>query len=300
MKISIVGAGSIGLLLGSFLAEAGIDVTFLVMRKEQASLIRKKGICRINADRTESVSTVHVTTDMKQLLKTDICIVAVKYTGVQRVLDQFKQAGVHTPILFIQNGIAHMDLVYTTDFPDIAFATVEHGALRIDDRTVSHNGIGRLTIAVGRGNAKHFELFSRAHSDAFPVHWHADAEHILMRKVFINCMINPLTAILKVKNGELITDPHCNKLFKALYVELADAFTGEQWLPSYENVADVCRNTARNQSSMLSDCLTGCPMEIETIVTAVIQKAETMDAELLLLSTLEAMLLAVDGKGGKL
>lgn len=297
MKIGIIGAGSIGLLLGSFLAEAGIDVILLARREEQAALIRKKGICRINADRKESTFNVHATIDMRQLSEVDICIVAVKYTGVKNVLAQLREANVRNPMLFIQNGIAHMDLSYATDLPDIAFATVEHGALRIDGRTVSHNGIGMLTIAVGRGRMTPFEVIEKAKSDTFPISWHTDVEEMLMRKVLINCMINPLTAILKVKNGELITNSHCNKLFETLYMELATVFTDA---PSYEIVTDVCRNTARNQSSMLSDYLAGRPMEIETIVTAIIERAETVGRQLPFLSTLETMLLVMDGKEAKL
>ncbi len=51
MEVIIAGAGSIGLLLGSFLSEAGMNVTFYVRREEQAELIRAKGIQRINQDR---------------------------------------------------------------------------------------------------------------------------------------------------------------------------------------------------------------------------------------------------------
>ena len=58
----------------------------------------------------------------------------------------------NNPVLFVQNGIGHMELVKNTEFPHVAFATVEHGARRIDDRTVSHNGIGMMTIATARGD----------------------------------------------------------------------------------------------------------------------------------------------------
>ena len=46
MDVVIAGAGSIGLLIGSFLSEAGMDVTFYVRREEQAELIRGEGIQR--------------------------------------------------------------------------------------------------------------------------------------------------------------------------------------------------------------------------------------------------------------
>ncbi|MBO1915372.1 hypothetical protein J4G37_62405, partial [Microvirga sp. 3-52] len=81
-----------------------------------------------------------------------------------------------------------------TSLPNLAFATVEHGARRLDDNTVQHNGVGLVTIGAGRGDSTIFGIIETAHSDRFPVTRHVDAEFVLMRKVLINCMINPLTA----------------------------------------------------------------------------------------------------------
>ena len=156
-----------------------------------------------------------------------------------------------------------------------------------------------VTIATARGDDSVFDLIGQAHSDIFPVSRHSDAEQILLRKVLINCMINPLTAILKVENGELLTNDYCLTLFKALYEELLGAFPEMRSILSYEDVADVCRKTARNRSSMLVDRLAGRPMEIETIVTAVIRKANGRNKSLPFLATYEQMLFAVEWKGAK-
>ena len=67
MEVIIAGAGSIGLLLGSYLSEAGMDVTFYVRREEQVELIRAEGIQRINQDNTTDVLRVHAR------LKSEIC-----------------------------------------------------------------------------------------------------------------------------------------------------------------------------------------------------------------------------------
>jgi 2-dehydropantoate 2-reductase len=300
MGIIIAGAGSIGLLLGSFLSEAGMDVTFYVRREEQAELIRAEGIQRTNQDDTKDVFRVHATTDIRRLPTTALWIVAVKYSSLRDLLSEMQEAQVTNPVLFIQNGIGHVELVKNNEFPHVAFATVEHGAKRIDDRAVAHNGIGVLTIATAHGDESAFDLIGQAHSDIFPVKRHRNAEQILMRKVLINCMVNPLTAILEVENGELLTNDYCLTLFNALYKELLDAFPEIQPFLSYEDVADVCRKTARNSSSMLVDRLAGRPMEIETIVTAVIRKANSRNKPLPLLSTFEQMLYATEWKGERL
>ena len=120
------------------------------------------------------------------------------------LLSEMQEAQSRQSCLFVQNGIGHMELVKNVALPHVAFATVEHGARGVDDRTVSHNGIGMITIATARGATVLFDLIGQAHSNIFPVSYHSDAEQILLRKVLINCMINPLTAILRVENGELL------------------------------------------------------------------------------------------------
>jgi len=109
-------------------------------------------------------------------------------------------------------------------------------------------------------------------------------------------MINPLTAILEVKNGELLSNDSCYVLFERLYKELMNAFPEMRTELSLENVIAVCQRTAENQSSMLADRSAGRPMEIETIVTAVIRKAREAQKEMPLLSTFEEMLYAIEKK----
>lgn len=297
LSITIAGAGSVGLLLGSYLVESGLEVTMFVKREGQANLLIKEGIRRINVDGSESVFRVHATTDITKTFSTRLWIIAVKYADLQGLLVELKDRKIKEPMMFVQNGIGHVALANGTDSSDIAYATVEHGAHKTDDRTVRHNGVGVLTIGAGRGNMNAFKLVEKAQSRDFPVMSHGDAEHILMRKVLINCMINPLTAILEVTNGELLTNHSCNELFKSLYEELMNAFPEMRSVLPFKAVSTVCQNTAKNQSSMLVDRSAGRPMEIETIVTAVIEKAHAARKKVPLLTTFEKMLYAIEGKG---
>lgn len=296
MGIVIAGAGSVGLLLGSYLAETGLNVTMYVRRQSQANLIMIDGIRRINNDGSESITRVNATTDMSKIAPSRLWVIAVKYDDIAGLLSELKDAEVEEPMLFVQNGIGHVAPATATASPDIAFASVEHGALRTDDRTVRHNGVGVLTIGTARGNPNAFNIVEEAKSRNFPVIRHGDAEHVLMKKVLINCMINPLTAILEVKNGELLTNCWCYELFENLYDELMEAFPEMQTALPLETISAVCHSTAENQSSMLSDRLAGRPMEIATIVTSVIERAHLAGNKMPLLTTYEKMLYAFEKK----
>ena len=296
MSVVIVGAGSVGLLLGSYLLESGIKVTMVVRREEQASILNSQGIRRLNQDGSESVFRVHAITDFPTDQTSSVWIVAVKYIDLQDLLLQLNRIQLKNPMLFIQNGLDHFSMANATSIPNLAFATVEHGARRLDDNTVQHNGVGLITIGAGRGDAAVFDIIEIAHSDNFPITRHSNAEFALMRKVLINCVINPLTAILEVENGELLTNPSCHELFISLYDELLNAFPEMRPYLSLEAVSTVCQNTAHNKSSMLSDRLAGRQMEIKTIVTAVIEKATAIHKKVPLLEMLEKMLYAIDKK----
>jgi 2-dehydropantoate 2-reductase len=294
VKVVIVGAGSIGLLIGSFLAESGIRVVFLVRREEQAASIRELGIRRLNVDGSEVVYEAEAQTDIETLPDGAPWIVATKYSGVSPIVKDMLERDIRNAVMFVQNGYGHFDFVSQTELPNIFFATVEHGAGRLDDRSVSHNGVGVMKIAPYRGDDAGFNFMNSVDSISFPVIFVEDAHQIILRKVLINCMINPLTAILQLKNGDLVKNPNANLLLNHLYDEISAAFPEMQYDLPRGAVEEVCVNTAKNTSSMLTDRLNGNPMEIETVVSSVIQMGERRGANMVLLKTLENMLFAID------
>lgn len=297
MKIAVVGAGSIGLLLGSFFSEMDFTVTMFTRRKEQSEVLREKGIRRINIDQSETTHQVSVTTNLNELVDANLIVIAVKYAELEKLLIQLEVLKIEQPILFVQNGIGHYHLALATKFPAVGFGSIEHGALKMDDCTVSHNGVGYLTVGMARGTSVSLNKIAKRSSEHFPVKINEDVARILLRKVLINCMINPLTAILQVNNGELLTNEYCRSLLTTLYEELSDAFPMSAIGLSLDEVMMVCDNTKHNQSSMLADRLAGRKMEIETIVSAVIKKANEEQKTLPILMMLEKMLYAVNGRG---
>src|SRR5690606_27773768 len=143
MDVVIVGAGSIGLLIGSFLGEAGANVVFLVRREEQATIIREQGIRRVNSDGTAVVVKADAQTDAVELPRHARSIVATKYDGVAPIVQLLiERKLLENAVMFVQNGYGHFEYVRKTEMPNVFFATVEHGAGRLDERTVSHNGVG--------------------------------------------------------------------------------------------------------------------------------------------------------------
>ncbi|WP_342619641.1 2-dehydropantoate 2-reductase [Rhodoferax sp. GW822-FHT02A01] len=106
MKIAVIGAGSIGGLVGAKLALAGEDVTFLV-RGANLAAIRENGFTLISADGQKQVATsVRATNDYAEAGIQDVVILAMKAHQVEAVVDDIaKLIGPQTLIVPMQNGI---------------------------------------------------------------------------------------------------------------------------------------------------------------------------------------------------
>ena len=105
-----------------------------------------------------------------------------------------------------------------------------------------------------------------------------DAQSLVWGKLVINSAINPLTALLRVPNGELLERPSAHEVMKELARETARVAYAERIdLPFSDPVAaveDVARRTAANHSSMLQDVLRGARTEIDAICGAVVEYGE--------------------------
>jgi 2-dehydropantoate 2-reductase len=114
-------------------------------------------------------------------------------------------------------------------------------------------------------------------SAKFHVQTVEDARSLVWGKLVVNAAINPLTALLRVKNGELLERPSAREMMGALAREAAQVAYAEQIILPFSNpveaVEEVARKTAANHSSMLQDVLRGAPTEIDAICGAVVKAA---------------------------
>src|SRR5579862_5577093 len=108
MKIAVIGAGAIGGLVGSKLALAGEDVTFIV-RGANLAAIAERGVRLIASDSSEQVARNVVATDRYDTAgPQDVVILAMKAHQLEAVaLDVPKLFGPETVVVTMQNGIPY-------------------------------------------------------------------------------------------------------------------------------------------------------------------------------------------------
>lgn len=182
------------------------------------------------------------------------------------------------PIVLLHNGmgIAEQVVEMFPHNPVIAGVT-SHGAMRCGHFVFRHTGKGETWLGPINEAAKaHAALADDLATALGQAGWD---EHVLVRqwqKLAINCAINPLTALYKLKNGEL-AGPRFADVLQQICVEVADVMCAEGIATTAEELQrramTVVELTADNYSSMYQDMELGRETEIEAITGFLLSKA---------------------------
>ncbi|WP_458121729.1 ketopantoate reductase family protein [Paenibacillus sp. Z6-24] len=306
MIIDIFGAGSLGLLFYSKLAltEEEIQLNLWTRTEEQASLIREQGVQFYpSADSVSFMDSLTIpakgsvkpVSDIRQAdqdQKADVILVTVKQTHltIDFVRQLRKRASERTAIICFQNGI-RMDNLWGDQWQVYAGITTE-GAKKPSAYAVVHSGYGETVIGrlvqghstADRGDKSKgaengqsdailllLNLWTKAGLNASMSN---NIEMAIYRKLMINAVINPLTALWRIPNGELLQSPERTSVMKRLYKEAIQVYDKAdiEWSESlWNDILQVCRATASNTSSMLADVQQGRRTEIGWINGSIVE-----------------------------
>ncbi|MGJ9381306.1 2-dehydropantoate 2-reductase [Salipaludibacillus sp. CF4.18] len=272
MKVTVIGGGAIGLLVTSYLLTFGHTVQLVTRTKEQTRLIKENGIMKEKNGFIESHQVDVVTISKFQANKEDLIIITVKQTSVDSLIDYLRQIiPPETPLLFLQNGMGHLEKARKTLQNPILAGIVTHGAIRQSLTRVSHTGEGEIKIGGERLSEKPlFNLWSN--DSTFSITWSPNILVDIKQKLLVNVVVNPLTAIHKVRNGILLLDSELKKKAYEVFQEarfLLD-FPDSEW----QNVQRVIHKTAENQSSMLIDILHNRKTEIDALTGYLLEQSD--------------------------
>lgn len=266
VNIGVIGGGSIGLLISSYFSLKH-TVTVYVRRELQKNKLNNEGIVRPDSRKVYHVKSLLI----NQMSEEDCYIVCVKQAHIPAILKELSKVNLSTPVIFLQNGMGHVDLIAAVKQP-ILLGVVEHGALKQDDHTVAHTGKGNIKIAAfSTSEILLNKLVMELHQTAFPVYMVSEWYRLLVEKLIINATINPITALFHMKNGEIIHNQYINTLAKKLCEEAAlilELDAAEQW----GRIQEVAKNTEGNTSSMLMDISQGRQTELEAITGYLIKR----------------------------
>lgn len=292
LKIRIIGGGSIGLLLAGKLALSGrVRVELVTSGEQQAERIRGEGITVREPDGTfrmhvHALPFAELVSASGTLEPPDWVLLTVK----QHAMDDRLLAGLQrmpapaNGIVCWQNGIGHIERIAAVlPGAQLFIAVTTEGARRLSPVEVDHTGTGMTDIGAARSAELHEaagkmqkNLIEALTDAGFAAFMSKQIHESVWNKLLVNAVINPLTAIWRVNNGHLLRSEEARELIRNLMEEAATVAALEGAEPAVditERIADVCRRTAANRSSMLQDIEAGRLTENEWISGAIVRIA---------------------------
>ena len=276
MKVGIIGAGSIGLLFAAYISRV-FEVAIYTRTQEQAAEINKYGILLRKG--TEERRAIVKALPISEWQGTEeLTIIAVKQYQLPAIIEKLNHLSVIPEcLLFLQNGMGHLKQLKGIKANSLYVGSVEHGALKENSFTVSHNGEGATNVAVFQGQTASLQYLAAALVLDFSIIFQKDFYDMLIKKLIVNAIINPLTAILHVKNGGLIENHFYFQAVKNLFAEISFILNLEHPEEYLQLVVDICKKTTNNRSSMLKDIEAYRLTEVDAILGFLLEEAKRED-----------------------
>lgn len=270
--IGLLGAGAVGSLFGALLSRCA-RVT-LVCRQAHADAVNDQGL-NVCGHRT-LLCRLRATPDASALADVDAVVLTAKSFDTRGALELARphlRAG--TPVLVMQNGLRNEEVARETVPECPVFRGVTYTGVRVlgpgriewaaPGPTVVGNPFGLDADTLNR----FAEALRRAELDCTVVE---DIRREVWRKTIGNVAINPLGAILRLTNGQLVESPSATALMKSLVQEAEAVARARGYdLDTLEEVVALARATAANRNSMLQDIEANRPTEIDCLNGAVVQ-----------------------------
>lgn len=248
MRITVLGCGALGQLWLTALCKQGHEV--------QGWLRIPQPYCSVNL--IEEDGTIFneslTANDPDFLARSDLLLVTLKAWQVSdAVKGLVASLSPTTPVLLLHNGMGTVEELKSLPNP-LLMGTTTHAARR-DGNVIIHVASGITHIGPARAQDGEFSYLADTLQMALPdVAWHNTIRPALWRKLAVNCVINPLTALRDCKNGDLRGVPEeIEKIARevAAVMEREGHHISADELIAY--VHQVIESTAENISSMLQD-----------------------------------------------
>ena len=260
----VLGVGAIGGLFACRLQSGGADVTLLTKKGEQPSreLILKSG-----QEQRFQFPQQNLAIGQEPI---EYLLVCTKAWAVESAIEAIApRLSATSVVVLLCNGMGLAEAVAPLiGEAQLVVGSTTSGCRRAEKGELIVSGEGRTQLGtLDAGLAPTWLSPWRRGVPDFE--WETDIRSVLLAKVALNAVINPLTALHGVTNGELLQPP-LQAITENVIEEVqsvlvsADATEIASALPA--QVRAVCDSTAANHSSMRVDLEGGTQTEIDAIV----------------------------------
>jgi 2-dehydropantoate 2-reductase len=275
-ELLIVGSGAMACLFAARLSRV-TRVILLGSWQEGLAAIESEGIRVLELDGRETHANVDVIRDPQSQCGTRAALVLVKSWQTNRAARQLEACLADDGIvLTLQNGLGNLETLRAVlGEPRAALGVTTMGATMLGPGRVRHGGDGTIFLGSHVGIDPLIETLVQA---GFDVQRQQELNGLIWSKLAVNAAINPLTALLEVRNGQLMEQEATRAMMAAAAAEVAHLAGAIGVQLTIEDVADfslqVAERTSANLSSMLQDIQRHAPTEIDAICGAISRLAD--------------------------
>ena len=283
MKITILGAGAMGMLFGGYLSQKN-EVALVDVDAQRVAQIVSCGVKIKEQDGTDRIFRPKAVVDSSTLGCMDLVVVFVKSMFTVSALQANRTLiGPNTYLMTLQNGAGHESkLLQFADPEHVIIGKTKQNSSIIDNGYVNHGGSGLTSIGLLRGDSDSLINIAEAFSACgFECVVSNTIKAQIWNKLFTNTSASSLTAVLQVPLGFIVEDPYAKHIMHALCREAVQVANAEGYAEFDEakviaGVEAVCNNAPNGYTSIYADVKRGARSEVDTISGSVIEAAREL------------------------
>jgi 2-dehydropantoate 2-reductase len=299
MKVCIVGAGAIGGYMAVRIANAGHDVS-VIARGPHLATIKSRGMKLIEENDEFVAENLIATEFVGELGPMDVVLLALKAHQIASIVnDMSVLLGPNTVIITLQNGIPWWyfqnfvgeyanRVVETVDPGGLLFKSIDPdrliGCIAYPAATISKPGViqhiegNRFPVGELSGmKTERVQMVSDLFTESgFKSRILDDIRSEIWLKLWGNLTFNPISALSHSTLVDICQFPLTRQLAATMMTEaqtVGERLGAHFRIPMEKRIAGA-ESVGKHKTSMLQDVEAGKPMEIESMLGAVIELAE--------------------------
>lgn len=293
-KVFILGAGAVGSSFGAALSR-NHDVT-LIGGKAHVEAVNSKGLSI--SGNIDGTFHLKADTEIRSIPEKTLVILATKVQDSARAIEGIKNLlKKDTVILILQNGIGNEEIVRHAAGKEVK---ILRGVLKVAAEFLEPGAVrfwsGRTIIGQGETAEEIVEMLNKCGLDA---KLSENIDRDVWNKLVVNCVVNPLTAILRATDGAIIVDS-----LKKTRIEIVKECTAVAEAEGIVLGADLAERIDKtvagykNFSSMYQDITKRKKTEIDYLNGKVVELGKKHDIPTPVNETLAGMIKFLEGNNG--
>ena len=304
-RVAVLGAGAMGSLFGSQLAEGGLGVTLIDIWREHVDAINNDGL-RIVGHRGEHRVNVTATADAASCGAADVVLVQCKAASTTAAVRNALDAGLFhddSVAISFQNGLGNEEMI-----ADVLGAERVLGGVTAQGASIEGPGcirsyadlpsqIGEMEGGVSARATAIARAFSEYGLETTPSR---HIRHDIWKKLMVNVGVSAMSGIANLTIGAAIAIPELRRMCYGAVAEAVPVAQADGVPMSHEESREVLDmvtgpgGTGGNKSSLCVDILNRRPTEIDVINGAVVTRGERYGIETPINATLVALVKGIE------